>query len=138
MSQLTRHTLRRGSPCLDPFTIRVEADASSVVVLLSGELDLATSSELSATLDPASATGPGEVVVDLSAVTFLDTRGVGVILAAQEGLRARSVRLAVRRPSPVARRLLARLALAGLMEDGDGHGPAPSSAPASAPPGSRR
>jgi len=59
MSQLTRHTLRRGSPCLDPFTIRVEADASSVVVLLSGELDLATSSELSTTLDLASATGPG-------------------------------------------------------------------------------
>jgi len=93
MSQATQQRTRRREPYLDPFAIRVDVEDSSVVVRVSGELDVATSPSLAAVLAGPAAGGTGAVVVDLSDVTFVDTRSVGVIAAAHERLGFCSVGL---------------------------------------------
>ncbi len=126
MRQTTQQRTRRREPYLDPFAIRVDVEDSSVVVRVSGELDVATAPLLAAVLAGAEAGGPG-AVVDLSDVTFIDTRSVGVIAAAHERLGSCSVGLTIRAPSPVARRLLELVGLTRLIEDEGASGPSPRS-----------
>ena len=127
MRQTTQQRTRRREPYLDPFAIRVDVEDASVVVRVSGELDVASSPLLAAVLAGAEAGGPGAVVIDLSDVTFLDTRSVGVIAAAHEQLGFCSVGLTIRAPSPVARRLLELVGLTRLIEDEGSSGPSPRS-----------
>ncbi len=127
MSQTTQQRTRRREPYLDPFAIRVDVEGSSVVVRISGELDVATSPLLASVLACAAAGGAGAVVVDLSDVTFVDTRSVGVIAAAYERLGFCSVGLTIRAPSPVARRLLELVGLTRLIEHEGPSGPSPRS-----------
>ncbi len=104
MSQATQQGTLRREPYLDPFAIRVDVEDSSVVVRVSGELDVAASPLLAAVLARAAAGGPGAVVIDLSDVTFLDTRSVGVIAAAHQRLGSRHARAA---PAPSSQHLCA-------------------------------
>ena len=125
MSQATQQRTRRREPYLDPFAIRLDVEDSSVVVRVSGELDVAASPLLAAVLAGAAAGGPGAVVIDLRDVTFVDTRSVGVIAAAYERLGSCSVGLTIRSPSPVARRLLELVGLTRLIEAAGASGPSP-------------
>ncbi len=93
MSQATQQRTRRREPYLDPFAIRVDVEDASVVVRVSGELDVAASPLLAAVLAGAAAGGPGAVVIDLRDVTFVDTRSAGVIAPAHERLGFCSVGL---------------------------------------------
>jgi len=127
MSQATQQRTQRRESYLDPFGIRVDVEGSSVVVRVSGELDMASSPLLAAVLAGFAASGPGAVVVDLSDVTFVDTRSVGVIAAAHERLGFGSVGLTIRAPSPVARRLLELVGLTRLIEAEGPSGPSPRS-----------
>ena len=75
------------------------------LVALGGEIDMATAGEVRAVIGAAMG-GPGTtVVVDTSAVVFIDCAGLRELLAAQARLAAggRSMRL---RPSPAVTRLL--------------------------------
>jgi anti-sigma B factor antagonist len=59
----------------------------STLVVASGEIDLATSPALRGALLVA-AESSGRVVVDLSAVTFLDSTGLGVLMSGFKSLPA--------------------------------------------------
>lgn len=48
----------------------------------------------------------GRIDVDMSAVTFLDSSGIGVLVAAQRAAAARGTRLMLRDPGPVIRMVL--------------------------------
>jgi anti-sigma B factor antagonist len=50
------------------------------ILTVSGEVDLATSPELDAAIIGAIESGATSVVIDLSAVTFMDSSGLGVIV----------------------------------------------------------
>jgi anti-anti-sigma factor len=89
----------------DPlFKVRCEPRESAVVVVASGEIDLATSPQLRAELlkDEAQA---AQVVLDLRAVSFIDSSGLGVIVGQQKRSlqEGRSFSIAVDRTSPVHR-----------------------------------
>ncbi len=68
----------------------VERDGSLALVV-QGELDIATSPLLDEALTRARATGAASIVVDLHAVSFIDSTGLHVLIkhARKEGGRAR-------------------------------------------------
>jgi anti-sigma B factor antagonist len=86
------------------------------VASLHGALDLSTVPALCETLSGAIAFGGADLILDLSAVEFLDASTVGVIVAAGEFLRARSRSLVLRSPSRCAQRVLDMCGLSGLVE----------------------
>lgn len=64
------------------FKISVDTNADSHVVALSGELDIATADQLTAALEGVTP-APGErLVINLTAVSFMDSTGLRVLIAA--------------------------------------------------------
>jgi anti-sigma B factor antagonist len=101
---------------VDPpeLTVVRERDGDVAVVRASGELDLATASQLVRAIGLA-ADGPHpRVLVDLSALEFCDSAGLRALLGAAREVEARAGRLVVAvEPGGVVARLLE---LAGLTE----------------------
>lgn len=103
-----------GGPVLDS---RVSREGTTVVVALSGELDLATAPRLRSCLAPivTAQTAPMQLVLDLSELRFLDASGISALLTVQRALAARGGRLALRSPSRLVRRVVKVLDLDGLL-----------------------
>jgi anti-anti-sigma factor len=74
-------------------------------VWLAGEHDLATAPRLRNALNAVTRDGV-DAVVDLSGTTFPDATTIGVLAEAGERLAAHAGRLVLRRPTPLARRVL--------------------------------
>jgi anti-anti-sigma factor len=91
-------------------------EADRTVVCLRGEHDAFTAAELSEAMTRAMALDEGDLVVDLSGVTFMAVTTVGVVLRARALLRLRSRSLVVRSPSACARRVLDLCGIADLLE----------------------
>jgi anti-sigma B factor antagonist len=79
--------------------IDVSARGDATVVTLAGDLDIQTAPAVRDRLDELSASG-GVVVIDLSAVEFLDSSGLGAFVGAAGALgrTGGSLRLACPRP----------------------------------------
>ena len=69
------------------FDVQTRASAEGVTVSVAGEIDVATSPVLRRELHAALDTGAARVVVDLSAATFIDSSGLGVLVGALKRLR---------------------------------------------------
>ena len=80
-------------------------------VRVTGEIDLATATELRQRLN--SVIAAGDVDLDLSDVTFLDSSGLVVLLAARQALHDKHHRLTVRNPS---KRVLRVFELSGVLD----------------------
>ena len=76
------------------------------VVVATGEIDIASSPGLWVALSEAIAAGQGEVIVDLSGVTFIDSQGLNVLLRAYKALSPEGRELCLRSPRPQARKAL--------------------------------
>ena len=87
-------------------------DADGSVVWLRGEHDLFTLAGLWETMARAIAFDDGDVVVDLSAVDFMDASTIGVLVRARTLLGKRSRSLTLRTPSTRASRVLGLCGLA--------------------------
>lgn len=78
-------------PETDGFSLRVEerndGDRRSAVVTLVGELDVYTVSSVRATLDELLVDGASPVVVDLTELAFMDSSGLGTLVAAHKKAR---------------------------------------------------
>jgi anti-anti-sigma factor len=96
-------------PRLDPhadesLTIRVAHRDDGCVLSLSGELDLSGVDRLRRELEQAEASDARSIVVDLSALEFLDSSGLNELLAAQQRASTDGDRLALQRgPAPIQR-----------------------------------
>ena len=66
------------------FEVRIDRDSRVVV---SGDLDLATAPQLMSAVESLAATGARRVVVDLEAVSFIDSSGISALLRADQTLR---------------------------------------------------
>jgi anti-sigma B factor antagonist len=92
---------------LSPVTIlEVETERRDglVRIALKGELDLSTTGKVETELRRAEATAEPLVVLDLAGLTFLDSTGLRMIVAADKRAREAGRRLAiVRGPGPVQR-----------------------------------
>jgi anti-sigma B factor antagonist len=83
---------------------RISADGSELLVV-EGEIDIATSSRLIAALNEAVADAVRPLVVDLSAVQFMDSTGLALLLGACRRLRRRGQGFAVVCPSGTLKRV---------------------------------
>jgi anti-anti-sigma factor len=61
-------------------SISVQHASSEVVVSLSGEIDLSTTSRLSSTVGDLIAEAPPRIVLDMAGVTFCDSQGLGTLV----------------------------------------------------------
>jgi anti-sigma B factor antagonist len=88
--------------------LRVDAQSSEdrVVLRLTGELDLASSSIFERALERPEVTASALLVLDLDELKFVDSTGLRVILMAHEGARARGQEFAITQGSPQVQRLL--------------------------------
>lgn len=91
---------------VEDFAVEVVHGGRQEVVVIRGELDLATAPLLRAALDTVHARRPRRVEVDLSGVSFLDAHAMTTLVAARRRLGARGATLALHRPSPIVRRVL--------------------------------
>lgn len=80
--------------------------AGSVHVRLSGEVDAFTTGSLRRAFDDARHRHHGDVEVDAGEVTFMDSAGINVLLAAQRMLREDGRALRIVRESRAVERLL--------------------------------
>ena len=83
--------------------------ARQVIVVVKGEVDVATSGHLAAAIMRAMerhAEGKVDLVIDLTQLRFIDVSGINVLLRAARQARAAGGTLVLRSPNRAVRRLL--------------------------------
>lgn len=86
-------------------SVTMDERPSGIVVVVQGVVDASTLSDVSSVLTEAQRDGR-TVYVDLSAVTFMDSRGLGALIAANERSREGAATIRLFDPSDAVRRLL--------------------------------
>lgn len=82
------------------FTLRSRRAGDSHTLLPTGELDVATTPELERELRRIEASDARTIVLDLSALTFIDSTGIRLAVLADERAQANGKRLMLVRPAP--------------------------------------
>ena len=85
--------------------LQVEERGDVAVLAVSGEVDVATVPRLREQLHGLVASGTPRIVVDLDAVDFLDSTGLGVLVGALKRVRANGGELALVCTSPRIRKV---------------------------------
>lgn len=88
------------------FVVDTHRDGATEVVVVRGEVDIATAPLLRAVLDSVVGRRPARVEVDLAGVSFLDAYALTTLAAVRRRLATRRAVLALRDPSPAASRVL--------------------------------
>ena len=96
-------TFRLSEP--DDFDIAVTDDDAGITVTVRGELDVLTAPFLWERLEPLLQNPGRRIVLDLGAVRFIDSMGLGVIVRAQSRLRQAHGQLVVRSVREQARKV---------------------------------
>lgn len=99
----------------DSFSIQVSADDTSVVIGLSGEVDMLTAPQLRSCLDAAIDASSGDVVVDCGGVDFIDSSGLTELVTAHMSLRDGGRGFCLDRVRPKMMRILRITGLDGLI-----------------------
>ena len=86
--------------------IAVHREGDNVVVDVRGEVDVTGATELGGVVRDIVDEGASCLVLDLSAVTFLDSTGLSVLVAGRNRCRANAGDLKLRDPSPAAWKVL--------------------------------
>jgi anti-anti-sigma factor len=84
--------------------VKCSAQGTTRVVAVTGELDLASVKRVENAIDGALSEQAETVVLDLSALSFCDSSGIRLALAADRRATAQGVRFVVVRPAGTARR----------------------------------
>ncbi|MFL5909316.1 MAG: STAS domain-containing protein [Gaiellaceae bacterium] len=88
------------------FETTTTRDGGTTTVALSGELDLSSSHSLARDLLAVEQHEPGRLVVDLAGLTFIDARGMRVLLEAGRRVERRGGRLVLSEPRSDVRRVM--------------------------------
>ena len=91
--------------------VDVSGPVEAPLVTVAGELDVATSPRLRRRLDDAVDAGARDVRVDLTAVGFMDSSGLGALMAVHHRLRERDGRITITGAAPPVRKILEITAL---------------------------
>ena len=89
-----------------PLSANVSREPLAAIVRLSGEIDIGTTASLRHVVQELLETDAESVVLDLSDVRFMDSSGVGVLVAAHRRAKARGVALTLRHPSTIVANVL--------------------------------
>jgi anti-anti-sigma factor len=101
------------------FAVEVKADDGRVLVCPVGELDLATSRGLEVTILDLLERGNGCVVIDLRALTFLDSTGIRTLVTAHHRARDLGAQMPVILGGTATRRVLEITGLLDYLEIAD-------------------
>jgi anti-sigma B factor antagonist len=96
--------------------LHTRREGTRLVVSLGGEHDLSTAASITDILARATTDDEGDLVIDLSRVSFMDAAIVTVIVRSRNDLRLRSRDLRLRDPSPFAARILDLCGLLGMID----------------------
>ena len=91
----------------------LDHDARTATVTLHGEIDVLTVDQLRIALAEALALHPHDLVVELGELTFIDSTGLGALIAGFQRARNAGVRFRLAHPTPAVRQILV---LSGLLE----------------------
>jgi anti-anti-sigma factor len=92
-------------PAVRPLAVERSSEEGSELLVVEGEIDIATSSRLIAALNEAVTEAMHSLVVDLSAVDFMDSTGLALLLGAYRRMRRRGLGFAVVCPGGPVRRV---------------------------------
>jgi anti-sigma B factor antagonist len=92
-------------------TVSTRNDPGCTVVEVSGDVDISTSPDLRAALAAVLAEDARAVVIDLSAVRFIDSTGLGVLVGVYTAMRNANGRLAVVNDYPAVLKVFSITAL---------------------------
>ena len=96
-----------GTPSPPLLSTRVEQGDGQVIVKLEGELDVATAPRLHEVLAAAiSEEGSDAIVLDLSALNFLDSTGLSLLVSTDKRVKSLGRVLILKGTQPIVRRLL--------------------------------
>ena len=84
-----------------------QGDAGWAVVRLTGEIDIANADRIPQQVVAAVASAPAGVVLDMSGVTFIDSTGIGAMIAARNACLSSGRSLQIAAPSRQVQRMLA-------------------------------
>jgi anti-sigma B factor antagonist len=88
------------------FRVTIRLERTVTVMVLAGELDLASFPQLEHALDRALESDPELVVLDLEELEFMDVAGLRSVIRSDQRLRGLRKRLVIAAPAPGVRRLL--------------------------------
>lgn len=97
---------RLGPSVQSDFRVEVRTEGRAAVVVVRGELDLATSPELEEQLRRIWDTGNEQLVIDLRELEFMDSTGLSIIVKAHQRLTDDGRQLSLVRGSQQVQRLL--------------------------------
>jgi len=84
---------------------KVRTEGSITVLELNGDLDVSSAPTLQAALQEIIDQGGQRVIVDLSDVPFMDSSGLGVLVAAHRRMTAIGGQLALANPAPTLQKV---------------------------------
>jgi anti-sigma B factor antagonist len=93
------HSFPAGGSVVDVFAVSEHWQNDYVVVTCGGELDLATADQLTDVVARVVLRPPRRVVIDLTAVTFMGSSGLTVLVAAHNQLGAERLRVVAASPA---------------------------------------
>ena len=98
-----------------PFSATVDVEGDVIRVVVTGVVDPATAGTLEGEIRAALFGAPDatQLDLDLSAVSFMDSSGLRVLIGAMQAVRDRDGTLEVRNPSPTVAQLLEVTKLTG-------------------------
>jgi len=86
--------------------LTTETEGTTVRLVLTGQLDIAGASRVERELERIEQEPPATIVLDLRALTFMDSTGLRVILAADGRAREQARRLVLVRGSDTVQRII--------------------------------
>lgn len=89
-----------------PFEVTTVREGVQTLVVLAGELDLATASAADAAIAAAANGEPGKLVIDLRGLTFMDSSGLRMLVAADRRAAGAGYELSIVRGAPAVQRVL--------------------------------
>jgi anti-sigma B factor antagonist len=97
----------------DEIVTSLDQQTRVATVALRGEIDVLTVDQVRVALTGALATHPAELVVDLTDLRFIDSTGLGALIAGFQRARDAGVPFRLAHPTPAVRQILV---LSGLLE----------------------
>lgn len=91
---------------LGQLAMRSQRDGDTYTISLTGEMDLANADDVEQELIRAESTNARLIVLDLSRLTFIDSTGIRLLVAADARARNDSMRLVLKRPPRTVMRVL--------------------------------
>lgn len=88
------------------FTVQLQPRADAALIVVSGELDIASAPELEQALDQIRPESTTLVIVDLRGLEFMDSTGLSIIVRAHQRLSEHNCELTLIKGPPQVQRLL--------------------------------